>query len=100
MTRTSAYLAPASSAAWTAAWATSNSLMAADPTTGCAHAVLAVVVGSVLMDDQIDDQIDDEMADSGADPAVGTTAWWHARERRLQRRRPRVDGLTVERIIA
>jgi AcrR family transcriptional regulator len=32
-------------------------------------------------------------------PPVGTLAWWEDRERRMGRRRPRADGLTVERII-
>lgn len=32
-------------------------------------------------------------------PPVGSLAWWAEREERLRRRRPRVDGLTVEAII-
>jgi len=32
--------------------------------------------------------------------APGSAAWWQERERRLVRRRPRADGLTIERIIA
>lgn len=32
--------------------------------------------------------------------AVGSLAWWSLREERLSRRRPRADGLTIERIIA
>jgi AcrR family transcriptional regulator len=32
-------------------------------------------------------------------PPVGSLAWWDEHEARLRRRRPRADGLTVERII-
>jgi AcrR family transcriptional regulator len=32
-------------------------------------------------------------------PAPGSLAWWAGREARLERRRPRADGLTVERIV-
>ncbi|CAN5380687.1 hypothetical protein BH23ACT3_BH23ACT3_09330 [soil metagenome] len=43
----------------------------------------------------------DEMAgDERGAPQVGTLLWWEDRERRMSRRRPRADGLTVERIIA
>jgi AcrR family transcriptional regulator len=31
--------------------------------------------------------------------APGSLAWWAEREARLERRRPRVDGLTIERIV-
>jgi AcrR family transcriptional regulator len=30
---------------------------------------------------------------------AGTSAWWREREERLDRRRPRADGLTIERIV-
>ncbi len=30
----------------------------------------------------------------------GSSAWWRGREQRLDRRRPRVEGLTIERIVA
>lgn len=32
-------------------------------------------------------------------PAPGTAQWWSAREARAARRRPRADGITVERIV-
>ncbi|HKF78182.1 MAG TPA: TetR/AcrR family transcriptional regulator [Candidatus Dormibacteraeota bacterium] len=32
-------------------------------------------------------------------PVAGSARWWRQRERRLFRRRPRADGLTIERII-
>ena len=35
----------------------------------------------------------------GGDPELGVQRWWSEREQRLLRRRPRVDGLTIERII-
>lgn len=34
------------------------------------------------------------------EPPVGSLAWWDERAERLRRRRPRVDGLTIERIVA
>jgi len=37
--------------------------------------------------------------DEAAAVAVGSAAWWHAWQERLTRRRPRADGLTVERIV-
>lgn len=47
----------------------------------------------------MDEAIDDVPGQPPVSAAVGTMAWWHERERRLGRRRPRTDGLTVERII-
>jgi TetR/AcrR family tetracycline transcriptional repressor len=42
-----------------------------------------------------------EPATDDAEPgAVGSAAWWHLWQRRQARRRPRADGLTVERIVA
>jgi AcrR family transcriptional regulator len=39
------------------------------------------------------------MAGTSQSPLPGSQAWWAAHEERLARRRPRQDGLTVERIL-
>ncbi|MDQ2677101.1 MAG: TetR/AcrR family transcriptional regulator [Actinomycetota bacterium] len=41
----------------------------------------------------------DAEAAPGADPVPGSAAWWAARDERATRRRPRADGITVERIV-
>jgi AcrR family transcriptional regulator len=43
--------------------------------------------------------MDEVTIDERNSPPVGTLSWWEHRERRMGRRRPRADGLTVERII-
>jgi AcrR family transcriptional regulator len=43
--------------------------------------------------------MDEVTIDEGGTAQVGTLLWWEDRERRMGRRRPRADGLTVERII-
>lgn len=37
---------------------------------------------------------------AATEPELGTSRWWAEREHRLLRRRPRSDGLTIERIVA